>query len=107
MRNVSDHVALERIVDGKPAESDLAGRGSDEAHDRLEDGRLAAAIDADQRADRAGTERKRRIAHGGDAIGIGHGQMADLDARAVGVVNGRGRAIRSVHLQNPWQWSRP
>ena len=54
---------------------DLARGEADEAHDRLEQGRLAAAVDADQRGDRAGRDLESRIAQGGVAVAVGDGHV--------------------------------
>ncbi len=49
---------------GKARDGDLAARRANEAHDGLEEGGLAAAVDADQAADRARCQLERHVLRG-------------------------------------------
>ena len=54
LRHIGDELALQRLGCTEPPRIEIDPAASrDEAHDRLEQGRLAAAVDADQRRDGA------------------------------------------------------
>ena len=82
LRHIGDEVLLQRDVDRLAKNGDLAPREPDEAHDRLEQRRLARAVDADERGDRAGRDLEVRIAQRGVAVAIGDGGASHGEPRA-------------------------
>ena len=65
LRHIGDDVALQRLGDRLARTGAPRPRRLHEAHDRLEQRRLAAAVDADQRADRAAVEIERLASRSG------------------------------------------
>ena len=104
LRHIGDDVLLQRLVDRQAAEPHLAGGRLHEAHDRLEERRLAAAVDADQRADGAGIEFEDGVAHGGEAVRIGDAEIAHRDAGAAAsasIGEPQMPCVGCIHLPKP------
>ena len=89
--HIGDEVLAQRLFHRTAEQGDLAARRRHEAHDRLEQGGLAGAVDADQGGDRAARDLEGRVVQRGMAVAIGHGHVVRRDA-----VAGRSAAGRPV-----------
>ncbi len=95
LRHIGDEVLLQRGIDRLAENRDLAPGEADEAHDRLEQGGFAAAVDADERGDRACRDLERRIAQGGVTVAVGDGRVSDGESGSR--IRGRGIEERIDH----------
>ena len=71
LRHVGDEIASHRLGGRQPRDPHLAARRAHEAHDRLEQRRLARAVDADEAANGTGPQLEARARQRGVAVGIG------------------------------------
>src|SRR5690606_8623076 len=83
LRHVGNDVALQRATSWFAHDRDRAACQRYKAHDRLEQRRLARAVDANERGDRAARDRERRIMEGGLAVAIGHRHAVNVKAGAL------------------------
>ncbi len=66
---------------------------------------LPLAVDADKRADRAGIELEGGVMHGRKAVGIGHAEVAHVNAgaeRSPASVGAIWRSASCVHCRDPF-----
>ncbi len=80
LRHIGDEVLPQCLRDRHSQDGDVALRQPHEAHDRLEERRLAAAVDADKGGDRAGGDFEGGIAQCPMTIAVGHRGSADANA---------------------------
>ncbi len=80
LRDVGHDPALQGILHRQAAYADLTARGPNEAHERLEQGRLATAVRPGKSTDRPRTEREADVDEGRVAIGVDHREAVDIDA---------------------------
>jgi hypothetical protein len=95
--DIGDEVLLQGFANAHAEHADFARGDGHEAHDRLEKGGFAGAVDADQRSDGSGRNGKARMAQGRVAIAIGDRHILCGDAFAAA-----SRARSHDHPANPF-----
>jgi hypothetical protein len=85
LRHISHQVLPEGLPDRPPEQPDFAPGGRHEAHDGLEQGRLAGTVHADERGDRAARDLEAGVVKRRVTVAEGHGQVAGKDT-AAGIV---------------------
>src|SRR5690606_41320365 len=87
LRHIGHEIALQRLLAGDAQNIDRTAGQGDEAHDGLEQGRLAGTVDAHQRSDGAARNGEAGMLYRGRAVAIGDGDVVNSKAGRRDVVD--------------------
>ena len=103
LRHIGDDVAVKGFGDAHAEHGDVTARRGHEAHDRLEEGGFARAVDADQRGDGAARDFEAGVAQGGVAVAVGDRDVTGGKARVGFGFDRRFHALRIEHVHCPFR----